>query len=243
VCLTHKKCRFLNLLILLFCNFASAKKVDVPGLDYAAVNPQYSVTIRDTPSFQIMNFFGQLSQRASPDDVWDAISHLRRNKDVLLSLDSGGGKNHSFDLLLGSIRGLSPGRRVISYVAPGAKCLSACLEFFLGADYRLAAPDAKFGFHAAADKSGQMMSTDFNFSLVKQVGASRLLLGALRKRNALDTFEITYFSGKEMYSLSSVDALVRVEDERDIEFNPLKLQLLRCGRALSNGLSREKINF
>ena len=207
-----------------------------PGSRTTIVNSQYRIVLTDYANLQFLEFAGKLDAQAEIEDFLKIVGHLKKDKDVLLSLDSGGGRIDKFQAILKNIRVAIGNSNLIAYVSGRSECSSACLTLFLGADYRVASANAKFGFHAVRDsETGELIGSLSSHDYHADYGASEELMNVLEARGVFQLREIQYLTGSELLTLASVDAIVDVEDEKQLGLHFFKSQV--CARLLSKASS------
>jgi len=212
---------FLAILLAVFCHFLS------PSAQASLVvfqDAEFTVTVEHTPKIQKLTFRGRIHFSQSAQDVFrKAVARLNRYNMVLFVLDSGGGSVGQAEAFIEILKDWVGLGNVTAYVPADSQCASACLALFLGSDRQMASSNAKFGFHAARDHTGQLFSREVSRSQVQKYGAGQALLKALDKMGVFNSLEIQYLSGVEMHTLGSVQVLTE---------NPMGLD---CTNLLTSG--------
>lgn len=175
---------------------------------YGAKNRFYEVSVVSERGTQVLKFNGTLE--LSPGiltDFLEAVSVLNSKADVIVEINSIGGTPYLFKMATDALRKKIDGRLVIAVVPPKAECSSACIEFFLRADVRVAASDADFGFHAAANILDGSIIRGLAETILIEAGLSAGALEALRTKKIFETLSVTYLSGTELNKLGALDRL------------------------------------
>lgn len=176
----------------------------------------YVISLLELDDRQVLNLNGNLNNSGlsgSLRPVYEALRLVKIEKDVLVALDSGGGNSENFRLMMKWLRARAPKRKIIAYVPEGAQCSSACINFFLQADIRLSAPNARFGFHSASHGDTNKLIPGFAEKQLLKSGMDKKFLKLLIAQNVFTTKEGTYFSGADLKEHRIVDGLETASEE------------------------------
>lgn len=210
---------------------------------FIASGDDYVVSLLELENRQVLSINGLVNDNGSNGSLrpyYEALSFIRKDKDIVVALDSGGGNAENFRLMMKWLRNRAPQAKIIAYVPRGGQCSSACINFFLLADIRLSAPNALFGFHSASHSDTGKLMPGLAEEYLRKSKIDENFLKFLISQKVFATINPTYFTGHELKDREVIDGLeLTNEDKIDYSsYRPrqkgiVELANLICAKLLS----------
>lgn len=201
-----------NIIVLFLISLSAATTYADQYLWDNTILSDYTVLLQNYGDRQILTidgnvdgFYGSLSAYSK------ALSLIPDGKDIIVQLNSGGGALDNFASMIKLLRRQNPRSKFIAYVPDGAECTSACINFFLEADVRLSAPNARFGFHSASHSDTGQLLKGVAERRLKKSGINEEFLEFLKQKGVFSTRKVTYFTGQELLKHGIVDGVELAE--------------------------------
>lgn len=193
----------MNIFLLLFSlvvfpNSASATLLyRSVGINFSIVEKESDITLE----------LHDVIQHPAAREFEDSLGFLKKNKEVIIDLSSGGGsveEGYKIITFVNKIKTL--GFKVKTRIQNGRMCGSMCVPVFLSADIREAAPTSAFMFHGVTtgwSTKPNKQSTDELFFYMKSRGLSESFESYLWSEEALSAPGEYWLTGNELMELNS----------------------------------------
>jgi len=146
-------------------------------------------------------------QHPAAREFEDSLAFLKKNKEVIIDLSSGGGSVEEGHKIIAFVDKLkAQGLKVKTRIQNGRMCGSMCVPIFLSADIREASPTSAFMFHGVTtgwSTKPNKQSTDELFFYMKSRGLSESFENYLWHEEALSAPGEYWLTGSELMELHS----------------------------------------
>jgi hypothetical protein len=173
---------------------------------------QHSITNIGGRYLNLLRYSGEINSESVQSLKYRIRDSVKENLDTIITLDSPGGYIVDGEILIDLIEKFSEqqnsrGMRVIGYV--DRYCASMCISLFYGFKDRYSNPQAKFGFHSAADGNGISPEGTFRYldlMIVKATQRKNFLTAEWLSGqlfNVFSTTTLTWYTAAELAEQNS----------------------------------------